>query len=269
MRQMKRLAALLLAAAIIAATPLAALALPAGGYVPVKATQYSWNEKTSTWVQTSERTMSYKSDGRKTGNSSVSSSGTNTWTKFKWKGNYVTKTIYSDGDYMMFKYKSSKRKSITDFDASTGKNEVRTYKWKKNTGTMVTDDYTAKLTVNGKGQVVKHQYKYKNGDVTTTTYKYYGNGNRKSYTTKRSDGYTYTVKYNSKGYVVSENGKNSTHSWSYKYKYTTKKGKITQRLYTYQSSTGAAYKYKTVYTKWKKVSHVMNCDAYGYAMGLG
>ena len=76
MRQIKRLAALLLAAAITAATPLAALALPAGGYVPVKATQYRWDEKTSTWVQTSERTMSFKSDGRKTGNSSVSSSGT-------------------------------------------------------------------------------------------------------------------------------------------------------------------------------------------------
>lgn len=259
MKKVRRVVFLLLTLAVLAAGSTTAYALSAASYVPTKATSYYLvNGK---WEEGNHRVLTYKSDGRLTKVSSFNSSGKNTSSvSYTWKGNLITKVKWSDGDYQLFKYKGSKRTSyIYDF----GEKHVYKYKWKKNTLTYKTDDATITTTVNGKNQIVKTVNKGSNRTYTTK-YTYYGNGNRKSYSQKRSDGYTYTEKYNSKGLIVSETGKN----YSYTYTYKIKNGKVLERYCKYKGN-GSSSESKVVYTKWKKVSRLRNCDGWGYSITLG
>ncbi|MBR1899490.1 MAG: hypothetical protein IJ820_00295 [Lachnospiraceae bacterium] len=256
MKRVKKLVALLLAVTLLAAIPTVAYA--ASGYVPTKATYYYLEN--GKWNKDSERTLSYNSSGKIKKVTYKYSDGYSGWTKYSWKGNFVTKISYKDGGYNSFKYKGSKRKSAV---FNTGSKETRSYKWKKNKCTYKNGDTTVTLKINGKGQLVSEKYKNADGSGSTT-YKYYSNGNLKSYTSKGS-GYSYTIKYNSKGFVKSEKGKGTGYSYSYTYSYKTKKGKIKERICKYNGKVSS----KTVYSKWKKVSNIRNCDRFGYMVALG
>lgn len=259
MKKAKRIVALLLTLAMLAGVSTAAYALPAGGFVPVKATNYTLVD--GNWKEGSVRTLTYKGDGRLTKITTTNpSSGTTSSTSYKWKGNLITKVNWSDGDYQVFKYKGGRRTSYT-YDY--GVKYTYKFKWKKKTLTYATEDGTISTTVNGKNQIVK-TVRTGSSNSYTTKYTYYGNGNRKKYVHKTSDGIVTTYKYNSKGYIISETGKN----YSRKYTYKIKKGKILERICKYQES-GRSGERKVVYSKWKKVSHVRNCDAWGYSITLG
>ena len=263
MKQVKRLTALLLTVVLLAMTPLTALALGPSGYVPTKAITYSKSD--GKWVKESERTFSYKSDGRiaKTTYKYLYDGGSSGWTKYTWSGNHIKKVTTSSGGGWSYKYKGNK---LLSYKSLSGDKATYKITWKGKKGTYKKGKEKMTLTVNGKGQVVKEVYAY-DGGTNTTTYKYYGNGNRKSYTYKEKS-YTYTVKYNSKGWVTSEK-ETGEYSYTAKYTYKTKKGKITERKSTYKWSDGGSYESKTEYTKWKKVSHVRNVDGFWYNLPLG
>lgn len=256
MKSVKKLIALLIAVTLLAAVP--SVAYAASGYVPTKATVYSLEN--GKWVQSSERTLSYSSSGKIKKMTYKYSSGYAGWTKFSWKGNFVTKVTYNDGDYASFKYKSSKRKSTV---YSFGSKETFSYKWKKNKCSYKDGDYTITLKINGKGQLVSEKQTGPDG-TRTWTYKYYSNGNTKSYSYKGPSS-TYTIKYNSNGFLKSEKGKRDGSSYSYVYSYKSKKGKIKERICKYNGKVSS----KTVYTRWKKVSNIRNCDGFGYRISLG
>ena len=198
---------------------------------------------------------------RSRSSSQTASDGSAGWTKYTWKGNYITKVSYNDGDYASFKYKGSKRKSAVYYYGKN--NETISYKWKKNTCTYKDGDYTIVLKINGKGQIISEKQTGPEGTYVWT-YKYYSNGNRKSYSSKGPSS-SYTVKFNSNGYIKSEKGSRSGSSYSYTYSYKSKKGKITERICKYNGKVSS----KTVYSKWKKVSNIKNCDGFGYSSSLG
>jgi len=257
MKRVKKLIALLMAVTLLAAVP--SVAYAASGYVPTKATNYRFEN--GVWEKGTERTLSYNSSGKIKSISYKYSDGSAGWTKYTWKGNYITKVSDNDGDYSSFKYKGSKRKSAVYIYGSN--KETISYKWKKNKCIYKDGDYTVVLKINGKGQIVSEKQTGPGGTYIWT-YKYYSNGNRKSYSFKGPSN-SYTVKFNSNGYVKSEKGSSSRGSYSYIYSYKSKKGKITEKICKYNGKVSS----KTVYSKWKKVSNIKNCDSFGYGSALG
>ena len=263
MKRVKRAAALLMTAVMLFAASSAVFA--ASGEVPAKGTYYS--KENGNWVKGNEYTWSYKSDGRLTATTTKRTDGTSTTTKYKWKGNFITKIIYSNGEYSVYKYKGTRRVSSAYY-YSGGKN-VNTYKWnkKKTSYTYKSGDSTYTINVNGKGQIVKEKIVTPNW-TDIMTYKYSG-GNLKSMTVKSTDDYTYAEKFNGKGYVTSIKGHSGSYSFNVTYTYKTKKGHIVERLMKNKSSDGTV-ETKFVYSKWKKVSTMRNCDGSGYiTFGIG
>ena len=268
MKRAKKLIWLLVTAAMFAAAPLTAMALPAGGYVPTAGTRYYQDSSTKKWVKSYKISYSYKKDGRLTKVTRKYTDGTDS-TAYTWKGNNITKITdkYSYGNSYTYTFKF-KNKKLTSYQFSGDK--AQKIKWKGKTGTCTQTwdggGATYKYTINGKGQIVKVTTTHKSdGTKYTTTYKYYGNGNLKSYTLKGS-GYSYTTKYNQKGYRTSETRKEGSATSKTTFKYKTKKGKIKEVVTNYTYTSGeysSKSSSKFVFTKWKNVSHVRNCDATG------
>ena len=108
MKKTKRFIALLLTAALLAMTPLTALA--ASGYVPIKGEYYYKDGKK--WVKSEDFSYSYKSNGKIT-QAYYKYDGGSSKTKYKWSGNHVVKVSSSDG-YTTYKYKKNKLVSIAE-----------------------------------------------------------------------------------------------------------------------------------------------------------
>ena len=260
MKGIRKLATLLLTAAVLAATSLTALALPSGGYVPTKGTYSYYDSSAKKWVKSNTYTWSYKSDGRLTKITHKDSDNSSSTTKYTWSGDHIKK-IKSDSYTYSYKYKGKKLISAT-YDY--GEKTIYKYKWKKNKGTLKTDEYTTTIQINSKGQLTKSKTKYSNGDVYTVTYKYYANGNLKKVTGKGKNDSSSTS-YNSAGYITKyTNTYDGKTYYTAKYKYKKKNGKIKQVNITYNGGGKA----KLVFSKWKRVSHVRNCDASGWISGL-
>ena len=254
----KRWLCLLLVAALLAVTPVAAMAAE---YVPTKGINY-WKNGTK-WEKGTEYTWSYKGDGKITKRTWKDPDGASSTSSYKWKGNFLSKITWTNGQYSTYKFKNSRIQSITSVYPG-GKQTIK-IKWdkKKKKATYKSGDFTYTMTFNSKGQLVKETDK-SSSETYTYKYKYYSNGNMKKVTGGSNQGYQYTVNYNKKGYISSESGKDGTYSWSYKYSYKTKNGKITEKIMKYKDGET-----KTVYTKWKKVSRVRNCDGLGRSVPLG
>ena len=259
MKRAKRLVAMLLVVALLAVTPAAAMAAE---YVPTKGTSY-WKNGTK-WEKGTEYTWSYKGDGKITKRTWKDPDGTSSTSSYKWKGNFLSKITWSSGQYSTYKYKNSRLQSFTSVYGG-GKRTTK-LKWdkKKKKATYKSGDFTITLTFNSKGQLVKETDKSA-AETYTYKYKYYSNGNVKKISGGSNKGYQFTTNYNKKGYLSSETGKDGIYSWSYKYSYKTKNGKITERI----SKSNGVESSKTVYTKWKKVSRVRNCDGMGRTTPLG
>ena len=267
MKRAKKLIWLLVTAAMFAAAPLTAMALPAGGYVPTAGTSY-YKDDANKWVKYEKISCSYKKDGRLTKITRKYTDGTDS-TAYTWKGNNITKITTKNSGHSYTTTFKFKNKKLTSYQFSGDK--AQKIKWKGKTGTCTRtgngDGETSKYTLNGKGQIVKVTTNYKSGGTKyTSTYKYYGNGNLKSYTVKMS-GSSYSEKFNQKGYRTSETYKEgSSYSKTTTFKYKTQKGKIKEVVMNYTYTSGEnIYKSssKFVFTKWKNVSHVRNCDATG------
>ena len=254
MKGIRKLATLVLTAAMLAATSLTAFALPSGGYVPTKGTYSYYDSSAKKWVKQETYTWSYKSDGRLTKRTNKYDDGTST-IKYTWSGDRVKKIKDSSG-YTSYKYKGKKLTSVTE---SYGSKHTYKYKWKKNKGTVKMDGYSNTIQINSKGQLTKSVSKYSDGDTYTTTYKYYANGNLKKVTGKN-----FSASYNSAGYITKITNKNDGKTYTTKYKYKKKNGKIKQITITHSDGS----KSRLVFSKWKRVSHVRNCDATGRVNGL-
>ena len=265
MKRAKKLIWLLMTAAVFAAAPLTAMALPAGGYVPTSGTYYYKDSTTNNkWKKNNSVAYTYKDDGRIT-KRTVTYKGIGSVTyKYTWKGNYITKYPNSYSDVTTFKY--SKKKLVSYRGSYASKAQKIT--WKGNTGTVTQYDPTTEYTINNKGQLIKKVIKYDGEFTDISTYQYYGNGNLKSMSMTSKSDYdtmtgTTTVTYNKKGYETSYTNKYGSYWAKTTYKYTTKKGKITQVVSNYSNSNGSKNSSKVVYKKWQYVSHVRNCDAWG------
>ena len=249
MKKTKKTAAALLTIAMFALTPLTAMA--ASGYVPTKAISYY--KENGEWVKSHESfSWSYKKNGQlekftyKYDDYCYTES-------YSWKGNHITKNSTNEGG-LLAKYKYKGKKCVSQSSEGSKKS---TYKWKKNKATYKIGDTRYTLTINSKGKRTRLVAKGPDGTVTTT-YKYYGNGNLKSYVTKYPDGSKMTCKYNSKGYLTSKKGDYINCDYTYK----TQSGKVKERIF----SNGSR---KIVYTKWKKVNNIINCDAFGIEVSPG
>ena len=261
MKQTKRLIALLLTAALLAMTPLTALALGPAGYVPTKTVTY--DKVDGKWVQLSETTSSYKSDGRVTKKITKYTDGTTYTTKYTWGGDRVKKVVYPSGTYS-YKFKGKK---LVSFTVNTDSKKTYKLKWKGKNGTYKSGTSTETYTIDGKGRFVKEKLVLADGTTYISSYKYYSNGNLKSYSWK-GNGTSVTEKYNSKGWITSVVQKGST-PYTAKYTYTKKKGKVISQLCKWEFDKTSSGETKAVYKKWKKVRHVRNVDGFGFTLPLG
>ena len=224
-------------------------ALPAGGYVGTSGKKYV--QKDGKWVQVGSVSASYKKDGRCTRFTSIDSEGQKWEDKYTWKGNYITYGTCNYRDSGEYKWKYDKNHKLVYRTLGGMK---YTYKWKGRTASYK-DKYSKEtLTFNKKGQITKAVY-----DSSYNTYKfsYYKNGNRK----KVSSSYS-TLKYNSRGDLTSVAYTFRGFKANFKYKKDSK-GRIKQTEITYTDEDGK-HNAKIVWNKWKKVSHVRNCDATGW-----
>lgn len=252
MKRAKKLIGLLLSAAVLALTPLTALALPAGGYVPTSATRYTLNKSTNKWEKLTTITYNYTNSGKLTKRTVKWDGGSCSHT-YTWNGNYITKHKFktlNTSYYVSEEYTFKNDKLLTFKTKEYGHNDGKypNIKWKGKTGTMTwKDGHKTKYTVNKKGQLIKET-----DGAETTTYEYYKNGNLKRITRKENGRTLSTKKFNQKGYITSK-----------AYTYTIKNGKITKLVI--KDSDGTR---KYVFNKWKKVSHIRNCDAWGTYIDL-
>ena len=261
MKQIKRMAVLLVTAAFLLLTPVSALAAKQE-YVPTKVVLHRYKE--GNWVAIYENNYSYTKNGRIKSLTERSLEYGDTYkTTYTWKGNYLKKeegTNYID----TYSYKKKKLKSSTEVRKLFGKATTTSVSWKKRKGTFTSSaGDTGTITVNKKNQKLKEERIYSDGDKYTTTLKYYANGNLKShsYHSYSAPNYSYILKYNKKGYPVSFKSDSSGGSFKYK---KNKKGQIKEQLVTFKYDDGSAFSYKKVYSNYKKISRsVRNCDAFG------
>lgn len=261
MKTAKKLWALLLAAMMIMMVPVSASA--AQKFVPVAGYQQYWNG--SKWVKDFDFTAKYKSSGNITSFIKEYSSGYSETRTYKWKNNRVVENTYytSKGytDKAVRSYKNNLLKKSEFTASSKDYITTRKYSWKKRTA-KVTLSYSKKyssstytIKVNKKG---RRSYEYVPGNSpVTSSWKYYSNGNLKSYVHKSSSGTTSTY-FNELGYKESNGG--------IYYTYTMDKKKNRPKKVEWTSDKR---KYRMVYTKYKKVSAIKNCDAWGYPVVLG
>ena len=260
MKQIKRMAVLLIAASFLLLTPVSALAAKQE-YVPTKAVYYELDE--GNWVKTFEETYSCTKNGRIKSYTYKSLLGNTGKTTYTWKGNYLKK---AEDDYSIdtYSYKKKKLKSSTEVEKLSGKATTISVSWKKKKGTFTSGSgNTGTMNVNKRNQMIQSTTIDGYGRQYTTALKYYANGNLKShsYHSYSAPNYSYILKYNKKGYPVSF--KSTTTEGSFKYK-KNKKGQIKEQLVTFKYDDGGVYTYKKVFSKYKKISRsVRNCDAFG------
>ena len=258
MKQIKRMTVLLITAAFLLLTPVSALAAKQE-YVPTKAVYYELDE--GNWVKIYEETYICTKNGRIKSYTYKSlmhdSTGKIVYT---WKGNYLKK---EDGPFaaISYSYNKKKLKSVTQVAKLSGKTETTSISWKKRKGTYTNSSGSiVSITVNKKNQKIKEERVDSYGRKSTTTFKYFANGNLKS-ESYSGLGYSYVLKYNKKGYPVSFKSDSSGGSFKYK---KNKKGQIKEQLVTFKYDDGSAFSYKKVYSNYKKISRsVRNCDAFG------
>ncbi len=257
MKQIKRMAVLLIAAAFLLLTPLSALAARQE-YVPTKATLYEL--KDGNWVAIFEETYSYTKNARLKGYTSTSLNGGYTINAaYTWKGNFLKK---EQNTYSITTYNYKKKKLKSEVSKSSGTTTTYSVSWKKRKGTLTSSDGdTTTITVNKRNQRIKSTRIDSSGKKYTTTFKYFSNGNirTKSYS---GPGVGYVYKYNRKGYPISYITDYSEVTFKYN---KNKKGQVTEQQITYKSNGGNDYNYKKVFSAWKKISRsVRNCDAFGH-----
>ena len=258
MKQIKRMAVLLVTAAFLLLTPVSALAAKQE-YVPTKVVLHRYKE--GNWVAIYENNYSYTKNGRIKSLTERSLEYGDTYkTTYTWKGNYLKKeegTNYID----TYSYKKKKLKSSTEVRKLFGKATTTSVSWKKRKGTFTSSaGDTGTITVNKKNQKLKEERIYSDGDKYTTTLKYYANGNLKSVVYSGSVHST-VYKYNKKGYPISVKSTDVEETYEYK---KNKKGQITEQLITIKYTDGRVYSYKRMFSKYKKISRsVRNCDAFG------
>ncbi len=257
MRQIKRMAVLLIAAALLILTPMSALAARQE-YVPTKVVFYEL--KDGNWVACYEETYSYTKNARLKAYTykSLTSSYTAT-TTYTWKGNFLKKAEYPTYT-STYSYKNKKLTSSTSMHNPSKEVTTQSVSWKKRKGVFTNSNgTTGNITVNKRNQMINFTLVYSNGKKFTTTLKYYGNGNLKSESYSGPD-YSYVIKYNRKGYPISN--KSDFGEETYKYK-KNRKGQITEQLII-SKTNGGVKSYKRVFSRWKKISRsVRNCDAFG------
>ena len=258
MKQIKRMAVLLVTAAFLLLTPVSALAAKQE-YVPTKVVLHRYKE--GNWVAIYENNYSYTKNGRIKSLTERSLEYGDTYkTTYTWKGNYLKK---AEDDYSIdtYSYKKKKLKSSTEVRKLFGKATTTSVSWKKRKGTFTSSaGDTGTITVNKKNQKLKEERIYSDGDKYTTTLKYYANGNLKSVVYSGSVHST-VYKYNKKGYPISVKSTDVEETYEYK---KNKKGQITEQLITIKYTDGRVYSYKRMFSKYKKISRsVRNCDAFG------
>lgn len=276
MNKMKKLTALLLTFALLAVTPLSAMAA-SGTYIPTAGTRYEF--KDGKWETIANIRFNYDKKGRLKSTRYENADGGATISSLKWSGNYVTKstnTFESGRTYMAVrKFKDGLLKTYTH--TSPDSKSTYSYKWKKKKASVkftVTPASASSLVsvavkVNGKKQIISETYKYSDGSAEKNEYKYFGNGNMKQY--KRTDKHGVTIqKFNKNGYITYFSSTYDGDVGTETYKYTMDKKKKCPKEVTaeYTTSTGYSMLSKTVYTSFKKVSNPRNCDASGLAVGL-
>ena len=259
MKQIKRMAVLLITAAFLILTPVSALAARQE-YVPTKAVFYDLDA--GNWVERYEETFSYTKNARLKAYTNKSlPSGSASQTKYTWRGNFLKKeeNPYYTTTYI---YKNKKLKSSTKVEQFSDAVTTTSVSWKKRKGTVTSSaGDTGTITVNKRNQMINYTWVDSDGKKYTRTVKYYSNGNMRS-ESNSGPGFSYGYKYNRKGYPI--NYKSGYGEKTYKYKHN-KKGQITEVLITYRSNGGSVYNYKKVFSKWKKISRsVRNCDAFGH-----
>ena len=273
MNQIKKAITLSVFVFMLVITPVCVYAA-SGTYVPTKAKNYRFDGKK--WVPDHEVAYKYKKDGRITESVFKSLEYNSTFcetTKYKWKGNYLAKIeedyskwkgnhLKFDDNYYNYEYRKNKIMSIVSYcNMTSDKTEKTTYKWKKKKASYKhTFGTTGTIEIDSKGRMIKNKLYFNKGGTYYYTYKYYKNGNLKEYTKKNSEGsISRKIKYNQQGYPTSVifNG-NTT------YTYKKKNGKIIEQIETTKTADGYINKKKTVYSNWKKVRRVRNCDAFGF-----
>jgi len=247
MKKVKRLAAWMILVFVVTAASLTAMAAKkAGEYVPVYGEKYV--QQNGSWIPVGSVSASYKKDGKCTGFSSTDSKGLQRGERYTWKGDYITKLVCDYRDSGTLKYTYNKKHKLVSRTRGLTK---YTYRWSGKSAIYSDGNYTEKLAFNKKGQLTKAVY-----GTSAYTFSYYKNGNLK----KSSSSFAVT-NYNSRGDLK---------SFSYSYLnmnavFTYVKdeaGRIKQVNVAYTDRNGA-HNAKIVYSKWKKVSRVRNCDAAG------
>ena len=259
MKQIKRMAVLLIAAAFLLLTPVSALAAKQE-YVPTKAISYEL--KDGNWVAICEETYSYTKNARLKAYTYKSLTSSHSYKiSFTWKGDFLKKQD-SLSYTTTYNYKKKKLKSSAEVRKSSGSTTTTSVSWKKRKGTFTSSDgYTGTITVNKRNQVINTTRVHSSGDKYTSAFKYFSNGNFKSETYAGTD-YLEVYKYNRKGYQISYKYGSSEATFKYK---KNKKGQVTEQQITYKSSGGNVYSYKKVFSAWKKINRsVRNCDAFGH-----
>lgn len=254
-----------------------AFALGPAGYVPTKAKVYEYDTDTKKWEQIGTDTLSFSSDGkiksitkdRRLAEEEVEKS------VYSWSGNLVKKVVTStksssgkDSSTVVYKYQDGKLISETHKGGSLVEPGVVSYTWEgnKTTGDMPT------LEVNSSHQLISKSWISCLVYKETNKYTYYKNGNLKklAFTDAFTSGKVIareTYNYQKNGFpksVYRTEGKKKFLKEAYSYK--TKKGKIQEIQVTVKD--GYTTKYKYVITKWKKVSHMRNHDAFGLELPL-
>ena len=275
----------------------------AKSYVPVKATMSEYNENEKKWMKTDTViTAKFSKDGKvkKVEESRNNYKKVHTYT---WKGNNLKKDVIkenwswvddnnktqtgsmnrSESFTIKNKLPAKSESSYVYYDSQDGewKNTATTkYTWKKNkkkgtssvSGSNPGGSYSYTETI----KLKKGRRVSVTSDNGSQAYTYYKSGLLKQETIKDGD-ITIVYKYNKKGYIteMKETGKddNGSYTRTNTYKWTMdKKKKCPKSVVVTLKRTGSnafTETYKYVFTKFKKVSKVRNCDAYGFPVWLG
>ena len=277
MRQMRTVRFLTaLVGAVLAAALLSGSAFAAGGgYVPAAGTRQVL--KNGNWVQAESFRISYRKDGRITKYTTTDAEGTRS-DSYSWKGDYVKKNAYAgSGGYSCawtWTYKKGKLQKYS-FSDSDGDAWAAKAGWKKKKAavsfTVTGSSYkmqSGTLKMDGKGRITSETRSSADG-VQAWTSSYYGNGLLKKRTYREGAAVSVTS-WNKKGYItsVTDTAPEGNHSMTYTYVMDKKKKCPKEVLVTYNDD-GDIRQERILYTKWKKVSRVRNCDAAGTEVPLG
>ena len=259
MRQMRTVRFLTaLVGAVLAAALLSGSAFAAGGgYVPAAGTRQVL--KNGNWVQAESFRISYRKDGRITKYTTTDAEGTRS-DSYSWKGDYVKKNAYAgSGGYSCawtWTYKKGKLQKYS-FSDSDGDAWAAKAGWKKKKAAV-------SFTVTGSSYKFVGTTSAKSG--LTNIYKLNADGSS-SY---REGAAVSVTSWNKKGYItsVTDTAPEGNHSMTYTYVMDKKKKCPKEVLVTYNDD-GDIRQERILYTKWKKVSRVRNCDAAGTEVPLG